>query len=164
MSRPQQPNRRAFMGGFLAVGTIGATGAAMLGHALQNAQADPIGAVIDSAGTDAELLAAGRDFEAAWEAERAAWHAHDAATRAGLQQDGETEWEAAFEATSATVARIEALPATTPAGLMVKARAALWCYDGDLADMLRDAGELATSTRLAYGIVADILGLSAPVA
>lgn len=164
MSKPQQIDRRAFMGGFLAVGTMGATGAAVLGNALQDAQADPIAALIDSAGADADLLAAGRDFETAWEAERAAWHAHDAATRAGLQQDGETEWEAAFEATRATVDRIEALPATTPAGLMVKARAALWCYDGDLADMLHDVGELATSTRLAYGIVADVLRMSAPAA
>lgn len=164
MSKPQQIDRRDFMGGFLAVGIMGATGAAVLGNALQDAQADPIAALIDSAEADADLLAAGRDFEAAWEAERAAWDACQAARRAGLQQDGATEWEAAFEVTHAAVDRVEALPATTPAGLMVKARAALWCYDGDLADMLDDAGEGATATRLAYGIVADILGLSAPAA
>lgn len=156
--------RRDFAALILAGGTLAATAAGMVGYTLQPAAADPIADLIDQTAADADLIALGAEFEAAWQAETAAYDAYEAAKRAGLDADGTPEWEAAFNATSALVHRIEELPARTLAGARVKARATFWCYAGDLAEMLDDAAEEATANRLAFAIVADLLGMTAPAA
>ena len=156
--------RRDFLSYTLTGGTLAASGAALIGIALQPVKADPREDIVAAA----DLLALGAEFEAAWQTETAAYEAYQVAKRAGLTEpgtdDGTGEWNAAVDVTSAIVRRIEEHPARTLAGACVKARATFWCYAGDLAEMLDDVSEEATANRLAFAIVADLLGMPAPAA
>ena len=135
------PSRRRFM----IEGTVVAT-------------AIPFGAGVavaaDSA-VDAGLLALGREMERLWIAEVTSLAAH----RSSQTPESEAASDAASEATSAIVERIADLPARTPEGLRVKARAVAWCnaLEGGTFDI--EYGGETTDIRLAMSMVRDILGL-----
>jgi hypothetical protein len=74
-------------------------------------------------------------------------------------QSDQAEGDDAYERTKAIVAQIEALPAHTLAGLMVKARAVEWCNDSVSTEGL--AHDPTTDQRIAAGIVCDLLRLAA---
>ena len=116
----------------------------------------PMGAAFaaDSA-VDSALLTLGREMERMWIAEVTAL----AACRSNRTQESEADADAAFDATSAIVDRIAALPARTPEGLRVKARAVAWCnaLEGGTFDI--EYGEETTDVRLAMSMVRDILGM-----
>ena len=91
---------------------------------------------------DAELLALGERLRAAWAAEVAA-PPHE-------------EYEAAFEVSHRIVDLIELLPATTHAGLRVKAMALSWCYSGEPVVEEEIFGTCTTTNvQLSAGIVRD---------
>lgn len=99
---------------------------------------------------DAELLALGREFEAAWENER----------RLVALAKTDAECDAAWAPTSAIVHRIVNMPATTMEGLRVKARAILWCgYEEDEAGPEMFGSN--TDHRLAGTIIQDLLNITA---
>jgi hypothetical protein len=103
---------------------------------------------------DAELIAAVADMAAAH-----AWNADHAALPANQTDDAEDErvqdawWEAAD--------RIEALPATTPAGMRAKASAMRMAIERSVIHPCRPISEGEYHERLAYGLAADILGSAA---
>jgi hypothetical protein len=106
---------------------------------------------------DAELLSLGAELDRAWAQERA--------TFAAMEDRSDNEsaelMEAAYKATSAVVRQIEGLRAATLEGLHIKARAALWCHNGDPAafDGEDDLAGRATDTRLCFGIVGDLIAM-----
>ncbi len=79
-------------------------------------------AQVASSTPEADLLALGREFEAAWAAERA----HFSATPPGEDHPDDVVF---IDCVSRIVDRIKPIPATTPVGLLVKVRALLWCKD-----------------------------------
>jgi hypothetical protein len=88
-------------------------------------------------------------------------NAHDRYCRraAELDLDGvEARTEAANAATKAIVARIEATPAHTLAGLMVKVEAVRWCRTGDLTD--EELSSAATDSRICQTILLDIAAMA----
>lgn len=123
---------------------------------LSSAAALPVAASVASAplvalaGTDtadAELLALGHEFEAAWANER----------RVAAIAETDAECKAAWAPTAALVDRIIAMPAFTLPGLKVKARAMLWCgYELDEVgpEMFSSS---TTDFHLAGSIIRDLL-------
>jgi hypothetical protein len=103
-----QPSRRTVLAGFAAASAVTVPAVAIAGDH-----------------PDAKLLRLGQEMEAAWAGERA--------TRARMKGQDSDEadeiTEAAMEAVSEVVGRIEGLQATTLEGLQVKARTLLWCYE-----------------------------------
>ncbi|MDX7953408.1 hypothetical protein P7D22_19775 [Lichenihabitans sp. Uapishka_5] len=106
------------------------------------------------AGSDADLIALGAEMDAAWAFQRDV----QAATAGGVSQMAESKFEAAFERTAEIVDRIEALTATTLAGLRVKLRGIDWCRDGDTLDEreLFNSDKPTTDLRLIVAILADL--------
>ncbi len=100
---------------------------------------------------DAELIRLGRELEAAWAAERAAWIA--------LHEDDSPEADAqsgaAYNRCDGIVDAIEAEQAATLDGVLVQARAVAWIYDGD--DFELPGG--TTDQRIACQIVRDLIRL-----
>lgn len=94
---------------------------------------------------DAELVRLGAALDAAWAAQDA------------IEEAGGDGFDEAYAAALAVARRIEALPATTLAGLRVKARVVAWCHGGEpiAADDLV-AGH-ATDMRMVAAIVRDLL-------
>jgi hypothetical protein len=103
-------------------------------------------------GLDADLLALGRQFEAAWATEKAVTDS----TATDLQ------CETAVEATSNLAHEIAKAQARTLDGLRVKVRALSWCYDGEDITLFEDDEEKdrTTDTRLADSILRDLLALT----
>lgn len=99
---------------------------------------------------DAELVALGAEFERAWDVERPKW----AAVAPGTKDDVVLKIMAPCRVLSERILR---LPAHTLVGLRIKARAILWCHNGEL-DVFGH-GE-ATDEKLAESIVRDLLALS----
>lgn len=97
---------------------------------------------------DAELVALGREFDAAWAAEQEAFASRD-----------EVREDAAYEATRDVVNRIEAVVAASVAGLIVKARACSWCHDGEPFTPESFNQEASTDLRLAAGVIRDLLAI-----
>lgn len=93
---------------------------------------------------DAELLHLHGELCAKWVAERA------------IPDDDHEAIDAAAADCSATVAKIENLPATTMEGLKVKAAAFLWCRSGELDFEL--SPHRTTDVRLAESILRDLIG------
>jgi len=90
---------------------------------------------------DAELLKLGEDLRIAWLRERVMVN----------ETDGDA-FEAACAASAEIVRRVEAIKATTLAGLRVKALAVLWCRVGDVP------GE-TTDERLVGQIISTLLDI-----
>lgn len=120
------PSRRLF----LAVGST----AAVLGGLQTAAKAEH---------ADAELIALGREFEAAW--------AHE---RKVNDTGSDDDVEAACDATGAVADRIEATPARTLEGFKVKARAVSWCHDGNFEHF-----GTTTDKRIAARIIRELLAV-----
>lgn len=137
----KNPSRRRFM----IEGTVIATALPMGGGTAFAA---------DSA-VDADLLALGREMERLWIAEVTTL----ATYRAERTPKNEALSDAAYEETMAVVERIATLPARTPEGLRVKARAVAWCnaLDGGTFDI--DYNGETTDIRLAMSMVRDLLGM-----
>jgi hypothetical protein len=70
--------------------------------------------------------------------------------------DIQRRFEKAYDEVSPIVDRVLAAPASTLAGLRVRARAAAWCHDGVEAE-----SDDATDARLAWSIVRDLLQAAA---
>ena len=104
---------------------------------------------------DAELLRLGREFEAAW--------SHEIAVLARLKgvdtPAGDEEFDAAIDAVSAIVDRIEVIPATSLAGLQVKARAISWCHSGEPLEAEAFSDQQTTNVRIAASLVNDLLAM-----
>jgi len=81
----------------------------------------------DERNPDAGLLLLGEQLDRLWAEENRLYAILEASR---TDHDGDL-WDAANDRTSAVVDQIEALPASTFAGLQVKARAVSWCYCGD---------------------------------
>lgn len=122
---------------------IAGAGAALLALASTAAIAAP-------ASGDAELTRLGAELEAAWSVEAA-----DAE-----RCETDEELEAVMARAGDIVDRIEHLPASTLAGLKVKARAVSWCNQGEEIDPNRfnPYNGATTDGRLAASIVRDLLG------
>ncbi|UFZ02923.1 hypothetical protein LQG66_27230 [Bradyrhizobium ontarionense] len=87
--------------------------------------------------------------------------AHDGYRRRSAELEIETidaRTIAANEVTGAIVARIEATPARTLAGLLVKVEAVRWCRTGDLTD--EELACEATDTRLCQTILLDLAAMA----
>ena len=106
-------------------------------------------AVADTA--DAELLALGMEFEAAWAREVAlfASFGDDLTEAQGVALDR------AYGAVGAVVDQIERMSARTLDGLKVKARAIQWCYHDDPVDLVVD--RRTTDLVIANSIIRDLL-------
>ncbi len=108
------------------------------------------------ASPDARLLELGRQFEAAWVQQNRA----DDLCEETLSEEAYALIEAAVDATSAIVHKIDEFQAHTLAGLYVKARAVSWCHSGE--EMHADSlafDRATTDLRLAAMIVRDILAI-----
>jgi hypothetical protein len=109
---------------------------------------------------DAELIRLGDALDVAWAVENRAFEAakgeHDDSGPLTLKA------QKAQEAASEIVARVEAIPATSLAGVLVKVRAIAWCRDGDpiTAEDLDDAADPATECRLIAGVLNDLARLT----
>jgi len=101
---------------------------------------------------DAELLALGRELDRLWAIERA----EEAAYIAEHRGHDTAALDAATAASAAIAHKIRDLPATTLAGLRVKAEAFVWSQGGEHVEHDDDA----TDTRLAAGIVRDIRAMA----
>jgi hypothetical protein len=97
---------------------------------------------------DAELLALGRDFMAAWDAERA----YDI-------RQGDEGYEALLAATSEIGDRIQAIRPTTLEGYRLKARVAQHCQTDDLSLSFELTTQTDGDSGVAQTIVNDLLGL-----
>lgn len=106
---------------------------------------------------DAELVRLGRLLDAAWADER------DALEAARRSKDAATDalWEAACDRTGLVVDAIEAMAATTVDGLKAKARACLWCHNGEPFGDASFDEQATTDVRLAAGILRDLLAIGA---
>lgn len=102
----------------------------------------------DAASGDRELVRLGVELEAAWTAERALDASLDV---------GDDAFGVVMGRTRDIVHQIEVIPATSLAGLQVKARAILWCHSGEpiASDAFND--QETTDIRLAASIVRDLL-------
>lgn len=110
---------------------------------------------------DAELLRLGAAFSDVW--------SKQAALEAELNRtppliDDDLRWngfDRLYSEASSIVDQIEALPATTLAGLVVKARACHWCHAGEPVDERFFAidGKPTTDMRLAAGILSDLVAM-----
>lgn len=99
---------------------------------------------------DAELLRLGAEFERLWQIERSKLLPMNS-------DDSDWEpWDAAFEQTKVVADKIAVTSATSLAGFRVKARAFLWCHQGD-DEFDREGFGSATDERLAAGIIGDLL-------
>ena len=109
---------------------------------------------------DALLLALGRDLDVAWATERETFAAF-----AGVDTpEADDLTDAASDATSAIVAEIEQLSATTLAGLAVKAKAVSWCHSGEPIGPDSMNEQATTDVRLASSMVRDLLQLGGEAA
>jgi hypothetical protein len=124
------------------------------------AGAGAITGTADAAATahpDAALLRLGVELDAAWGAERIACAACD--------KDENAEVEARFhEAVARTGEIARAIcdaSAATLDGAMVKARALLWCRDGEAVDCSSDHRGNSLEARLARSILADAVAAAA---
>ncbi|WP_191060998.1 hypothetical protein [Geminicoccus harenae] len=101
---------------------------------------------------DAELLRLGRELERAWAEERAA----HAATEGTFTHEADEYTDPFVELSSDVVRKIEAIPALTVDGLLVKVRAIQWCRDGDQFEQ-DEYKHLSTDARLAHSIANDLM-------
>lgn len=108
---------------------------------------------------DADLIALGRRFELAWADQLRIESVYNQATND--DEDLGSDFEAAYIRVSTIVKDIENVPATTVAGLYVKARAISWCWGGDQHITFSD--DQTTDVRLASSIVMDLLKQSIAV-
>lgn len=103
---------------------------------------------------DAELLALGRELDAALVVERAAL--------AAAAADDDAAIEAALDAVGKIIDRIPHIPATTLEGLAVKARAFLWCgHEPDEVgpEVFADIFGCSTDQQLAGSVMRDLVRL-----
>ena len=108
---------------------------------------------------DAELIALGHLFNEAWAREAACWDATAARTTA---EEAERLWNiaaAAGDATKAFADRIEALTATTFAGVLVKVRVCSWTHSGEpfTDDFFGD--NPTTDHRMAAAVLRDLMAI-----
>jgi hypothetical protein len=106
-------------------------------------------AAAQGAHPDVALLDLGRRLGEAWAFQRAVF-------------DGEIphgDWDGVYAASLAIVHEIEEIRATSLAGLLVKAKAFLFCTDTDPITPEELSGH-TTELRLALGIAADLLALA----
>ena len=97
---------------------------------------------------DAELLALGDEFERRWVVQKKLW---DELSLMGTDQD-----LAIHNIVAPLAGRIAAMPAKTLDGLIVKARAVLWCHSGELEEL----GSATTDERIVWSIVPDLLAMT----
>ena len=116
----------------------------------------PVAKQEQSVHADTVLLDLGAELEKLWVTEQAAF----ARTEVDGSDEASALAEAACGASSAIVDQIEAMSATTLAGLKVKARAFSWCRS-DVAVTVEDlfGPDATTDVRLLVGIVRDLLHL-----
>jgi hypothetical protein len=112
------------------------------------ADGEPVAGGAKGQHRDAELIALGAELERAWDVERPKW----AEVKPGTKDDVVLKIMAHCRS---LCERILLLPAHTLVGLRIKARALLWCHQGELGDF----GE-ATDEKLAGSIIRDLLALS----
>ena len=101
---------------------------------------------------DAEIIGLGAELDTAWARERAL----------GDSDDSGEAFEVAWFATAAVVAKIEQHQAHTLEGLRVKARAVMWCHQGDEMDgeQFSLSEQQTTDIRLVESIVLDLVGVA----
>jgi hypothetical protein len=120
------------------------------------------GTIVGIPADDAELIRLGALFEDAWNVESLAWIDYEelAAGAPGERAVAEIA-ERAFGRTSAIVDQIEAIPARTLPGLLVKRRALAWCVSGEtftIEDLDCNASP-TTDMRLIVGMLADMTAI-----
>ena len=132
-------DRRAFLAASAALPVTGAVAEAVAGLPAETTTAD------------AELLRLGDELDRAWAHEKALIDS---------ETWGDT-YETAYEASRAVVGQIEQQQAHTLEGLRVKARAVMWCHQGDEMDgePFSLTENQTTDVRLAESIVLELVEL-----
>ncbi|MBB3936583.1 hypothetical protein [Aureimonas phyllosphaerae] len=94
---------------------------------------------------DAELMSLGVALDAAW------------ASQDAIEETGGAGFDEAYAAALAVAGRIEALPATTLAGLQVKARVVAWCHGGEPIPTDDTVDGRTTDMRMVAALLRDLL-------
>ena len=133
----------------------------LAGAATLTAARGALAAIPPQPNSDAELLRLGALFEAAWAVGNAAYAAAE-----GTADEGPESIHAyAMDArTSEIVGQIEALPARTFAGVLVKVRALFWCRTGEPFEAMEfehylSKGPPVTENRLLADLLTDLAAM-----